>query len=287
MSQSFRPWSNHSRILLRASSCRWSPDWVHCSRNCRQSCVRELEEVMVGGLADRLGARHHRVGLDQVGRAVGLAAHLAGVAVLVLRVAVRALALDEPVGQEHLLDRVVELLDRPHLDQAARLELPVDVLGKLAGLFRVRGVVVVEVDVKPGEVAGVLVPDALDQRLRGDAFLLRPQHDGGAVGVVRAHVVALVPAHLLEAHPDVGLDVLHEMAEVDAAVGIGQRGGDEELALHRGARKPASLTKRMRTGLRDVRRSRASGAPAMSKDRGAGRDNSCFVSGSIHRARSR
>jgi hypothetical protein len=39
---------------------------------------------------------------------------------------------------------------------------------------------------------------------------------GGAVGVVGAHVAAVVAAHLLEAHPDVGLDVLDQVAEVDA-----------------------------------------------------------------------
>jgi hypothetical protein len=43
------------------------------------------------------------------------------------------------------------------------------------------------------------------------------------------HFVAL---HSLEAHPDVGLDVLHEVAEVDAAVGVRQRRGDEDPALH-------------------------------------------------------
>jgi hypothetical protein len=36
--------------------------------------------------------------------------------------------------------------------------------------------------------------------------------------------------HLLEAHPDVGLDVFDQMAEMDAAVGIGQGGGDEDFA---------------------------------------------------------
>ena len=36
--------------------------------------------------------------------------------------------------------------------------------------------------------------------------------------------------HALEAHPDVGLDVLHDVADVERAVGVGQGGGDEELA---------------------------------------------------------
>ena len=49
-------------------------------------------------------------------------------------------------------------------------------------------------------------------------------------GVVGAAVVALVAAQFLEAHPNVGLDVFDHVAEVDAAVGIGQGGGNEDFA---------------------------------------------------------
>ena len=94
-----------------------------------------------------------------------------------------------------------------------------------------------------GKVAGVFVPHTADQGFRRDAFLFCAQHDRRAVGVVGAHVAAVVAAHLLEAHPDIGLDVFDQMAEVDAAVGVGQGGGDEDLAGHGGggARKAAIL----------------------------------------------
>ncbi len=48
--------------------------------------------------------------------------------------------------------------------------------------------------------------------------------------VVGADEVHLVALHALEAHPDVGLDVLHDVADVERRVGVGQGGGDEELA---------------------------------------------------------
>jgi hypothetical protein len=41
------------------------------------------------------------------------------------------------------------------------------------------------------------------------------------------HRVAL---HALEPHPDVGLDVFHDVADVEVAVGVRQGGGDEEFA---------------------------------------------------------
>ena len=52
-------------------------------------------------------------------------------------------------------------------------------------------------------------------------------HDRRAVGVVGADVDAAVPAELLEADPDVGLEVLDQVADVDVAVGVGQGAGDQ------------------------------------------------------------
>ncbi len=40
------------------------------------------------------------------------------------------------------------------------------------------------------------------------------------------------PMHALEPHPDVGLDVLHHVPDVEGRVGVGQGGGDEQLAGH-------------------------------------------------------
>jgi hypothetical protein len=53
------------------------------------------------------------------------------------------------------------------------------------------------------------------------------------------HLVAL---HALEAHPDVGLDVLHDVADVERAVRIGQARGDEELAGGHGERRILAYT---------------------------------------------
>ena len=77
---------------------------------------------------------------------------------------------------------------------------------------------------------------ALDQRFRRDAVLLGAQHDWRAVRVVGADVPALgdlvLCLHFLETHPDVRLDVFDEVAEVDGAVGVGQRGSDQDFAGH-------------------------------------------------------
>ena len=64
-------------------------------------------------------------------------------------------------------------------------------------------------------------------------------HDRRAVGVVGADVDAAVPLQLLEADPDVGLQVLDQVADVDRAIGIGQGAGDEK-AWH-GRKTPRGL----------------------------------------------
>jgi hypothetical protein len=42
-----------------------------------------------------------------------------------------------------------------------------------------------------------------------------------------------VTVHALETHPDIGLDVLHDVANMEISIGVGQGGGDEELTWHR------------------------------------------------------
>jgi hypothetical protein len=101
------------------------------------------------------GAGNGGVGFDQVGRRIGGAADFAVVAVLVLGVALGALALDEAVRQEQLLDRVVILLDGADFDQAGGAQLQVDVVGAVAGFVGMGRVIVVETDPETGKVAGI------------------------------------------------------------------------------------------------------------------------------------
>ena len=50
------------------------------------------------------------------------------------------------------------------------------------------------------------------------------------MGIVGAEIAAVVAEEALEADPDVGLDVLDQVPDVDRAVGVGEGGGDEDLA---------------------------------------------------------
>jgi hypothetical protein len=71
--------------------------------------------------------------------------------------------------------------------------------------------------VKIGTVLGFYIGNQL---FRGNTFPISSEHDRGAVGVVSANIVALMATHLLEAYPDIGLNIFDKMTQMDRAVGI-------------------------------------------------------------------
>ena len=91
-------------------------------------------------------------------------------------------------------------------------------------------VVVVELDLEVSEVPLVVRFDLRNLLLRGDAVFFRLEHDGGAMGIVGAHVDALLTAQFLETDPDIGLDVFQQVAQVNGAIGVGKGTGHQDFA---------------------------------------------------------
>src|SRR5437762_9716778 len=127
----------------------------------------QLEEEVIRGLQHRLRPGEGRVRVDELRRRIDDAAYLARVRVLLLRMAVRALALDVPVRQEHALHRIEELLDRLQVDEALSLQPPLDVLRQLDVLGRVGRVPVIEAQVKALEIPGAARGDRSEERRVG------------------------------------------------------------------------------------------------------------------------
>ena len=148
--------------------------------------------------------------------------------------ATRTLALDEAVRQEHRLFGIVVLLDAARLYQPVGFQAFVNRGRELPRFLRVGGIVVIESDVETREIPFMLLLHPGDQRLRRDAFLLRPQHDRRAMSIVSTDIMTLMPAHLMEPDPDIGLDVFDKMAQMNRTVGIGQGAGDEDFAWGHG-----------------------------------------------------
>ncbi len=150
------------------------------------------------------------------------------IAILIRRVAVRAGAANEPIGKEGFLNRVVRLLDVALRDQSGIDDARPDLRAQRTIFFGVRTTVVVEGNVKVGKVALMLSVHRGNELFLTHAGSLGGNHDGRAVRVVRAEVDALVASELLESHPNVGLQVLHQVANVNGAVGVGQGRGNQE-----------------------------------------------------------
>jgi len=89
---------------------------------------------------------------------------------------------------------------------------------------------VVEADQESRTVALVFPAYAVDLLFGGDPEFFRRQHDGRAMGIVGADVEAVVAAGLLEPHPDIGLHLLQQVAQVQRSIGVGQGAGDQDLA---------------------------------------------------------
>ena len=192
----------------------------------------ELDEQMrrLANFGRRAAERAARI--DQLGRAVVVAAAAAVVARLVGRAALGTCAADEAVGQERAGLRIVELLDVALFHQPGLANRLPNLVAQRAVLGAVRAAVVVELDIERGEVALVGLLHLGDEFLFADAGLPGADHHRRAVRVVGTHVHAAVADQLLEPHPDVGLDVLDQMADVDVAIGVGQGRGDED-STHR------------------------------------------------------
>ncbi len=214
--------------------------------------VGELQEEVLGVALHGANPRDHRYRVDQVGGGVGGSAVVTAVAVLVPGAALRAGPLDEAIGEEHLPVRIVELAHAALGDVATLVVTLEEELGEDAVLVRMGGVEEVQADAEGLIVGLVLALHGRDQLFGGEALTLGAEHDRRAVGIVGADVVALVAAHLLQPDPDVRLDGLHHVAEVNRAVGVGQRTGDENAAFRHGGKGDPSPAARGDSAGRDV-----------------------------------
>jgi hypothetical protein len=62
------------------------------------------------------------------------------------------------------------------------------------------------------------------------------EHYRRALRIVGADEMHVVTLHALEPHPDIGLDVFHDVPDVKRAIGVWQRGRDEQRAARHAAK---------------------------------------------------
>ena len=189
-----------------------------------------VDEQVLGAAQLGRGPRECALRVDQVRGAIGMTALLTTVAVLVRLLAIRAGPSDEPIGQEGPGDGIVKLPDLLLQHQPRLAQGGPDLVADLPRFLTVGAAVVVENDVESGEVVQVGLVHPGDQILLRDSLPPGTDHDRRAMGVVGAHIDATVPPQPLETDPDISLDVLDQMAQMDGTVGIGKCAGDKDAS---------------------------------------------------------
>ena len=82
--------------------------------------------------------------------------------------------------------------------------------------------VAIEFEMFPSQTELALLPDTLDELFGGDTLTSSLEHDRGAMRILGANIIGFVSPQALKAGPDIGLNVLHQMAQMDGAVGVGE-----------------------------------------------------------------
>ena len=95
---------------------------------------------------------------------------------------------------------------------------------------RVGRVPVIKFDLKAFQVLGALGRNAGHELLWRDPFCFGFKHDWRAVGVISADKMHGVTCHTHGAHPDISLNVFHDVANVKRTIGVGQCGRDKDGA---------------------------------------------------------
>ena len=143
-----------------------------------------------------------------------------------------ALAFDKAVRQKHVFLRVKKLLNGAGFNQAGAFEVAVNLLGQLVVFRGIGAVPVVKTDVKTIQIRFTSGSNVGHKLLGRFAGFFGGNHDGRAVGVVGAAKIHRVAPHTLKTHPNIGLDVFHDVTNMKVAVGVGQGGGHKQLAGH-------------------------------------------------------
>ena len=94
------------------------------------------------------------------------------------------------------------------------------------------GVPVVKADIEFRQITSALRSDFFNQLLRRQPLFLRVEHDRRAVCIISADKMNLVALQTLETHPNISLDVFHEMADMKRRVSVGECSRDEKFAGH-------------------------------------------------------
>ena len=183
----------------------------------------QLDEQMPCRAYFRSRSRERTLRIHQLCRSISLRTLAAVVSRLIFRAAVRTGTAYKSVRQKRPGFRIIQLLDILFFDQSRVTNRLPDFAADFPILITVGAAVIVEFNIKRGEVPDVSIAHISDNLCLAAAFVSGTNHDRRAVGVVRTDVDATMPSQPLKSHPDICLKIFDQMPDVNMPVGIGQR----------------------------------------------------------------
>ena len=89
----------------------------------------------------------------------------------------------------------------------------------------------VKLNVEPIQVGFTAGCNSGNKLLRSDPFFLGGNHHRGAVRIIGTDKMNGMSIHSLSAHPNVGLNIFHDMSDMEMPIGIGKSSRNEYLAF--------------------------------------------------------
>src|SRR5690242_19965741 len=96
---------------------------------------------------------------------------------------------------------------------------------------RIGGMPVIKTDMKAVQILLAASSDLRDKLLRRNACFFCRNHDRCAMCIVSTDKMNLITLHALKPYPDIGLDIFHNVTNVEGAVGVGQGSSNKQLAV--------------------------------------------------------
>ena len=137
---------------------------------------------------------------------------------------------DEPVSEEHLCLRIEKLFDFSFFDEIGFAKGCPDFVAKGLVFGAMGTAVVIELNLEAVEVFHMGGVHRGDESFFLNAFGTGTEHDRGSVSIVGTDVDTVISTQFLKPCPDVGLDVLDKMTEMDMSIGVRQCSSNENLA---------------------------------------------------------
>ena len=135
-------------------------------------------------------------------------------------------AYDIAVSKKQFPLGIEKLLNLAPGDVAIIIDRMVNRFRQDAIFFGMGRIIIIETDQEISEVSLVLLIYPIDELLRSNAFLFSAEHDSRTMSVISTNIDTVMPLQFLQAHPDISLNYLHEVTQVNIAICVWQGTGD-------------------------------------------------------------